>query len=97
MRRPKFEPALKPAAQHEAETRGIGDELSEIRNEIELAALAVVGLGEYLDDDNGSGLIIANRLRLVSDKLDDINDRLSPVDIEATKLKLASIEGKRAA
>jgi len=66
-----------------------------IRNEIDLAALAVIGLRVELDDD--PALIIADRLRLVSDRLDDINDRLSPVDMEATKLKLASIEGKRAA
>jgi len=69
--------------------------LYEIRNEIDLAALAVIGLRVELDDD--PALIIADRLRLVSDRLDDINDRLSPVDMEATKLKLASIEGKRAA
>jgi hypothetical protein len=81
----------KPKARHDAETRGIPDELSEITSEIELAMLAVIGLGEDLDDSEGHAMMIAGRLSLAARDLKRIMERLSPIDIEATRRALAKV------
>ena len=85
---------LKPRARHEAETAGIGDEPSEVQSEIEIAALAVLGLTTDFGDDaaDADGQKITNLLRAAARKLDNIGERLSPLDIEATRRKLG--EGK---
>jgi hypothetical protein len=86
MRR-KFKPVKKPAAQHEAETRLIGDDLGRMATEIKLAAFAAVGMAEDLNGD-GEGQGLANWLHDLSDRLSDVGGRLSPIDIEATKRAL---------
>ena len=52
---------LKPAAQLEAERLGAFDELREITNAIDLAALAVMGMAKELGGEEGN--LLANHLR----------------------------------
>jgi hypothetical protein len=52
---------LKPAAQLEAEGLGAFDELGEIANAIDLAALAVMGMAKQLGGEEGD--LLANHLR----------------------------------
>jgi hypothetical protein len=52
---------LKPAAQLEAERLGAFDELCEITNAIDLAALAVIGMAKELGGEEGN--LLANYLR----------------------------------
>jgi hypothetical protein len=60
---------MKLAAQHKAETAGIGDGLGDIANEIDLAGLAVLGLANELDDVHGHGQRIEGRLLDTADKV----------------------------
>jgi hypothetical protein len=94
MPRPKFALVEKPAAQHEAEMRGIGDDLSEIASQIELVTLAVIGLGEDLDDTNGDAANIAGRLRCAARDLRRAMDRISPYDMVASKRELDRLVGE---
>jgi hypothetical protein len=52
---------LKPVAQLEAERLGAFDELGEIANAIDLAALAVIGMAKELGGEEGN--LLANYLR----------------------------------
>ena len=79
------------AAQHAAATFLIGDDISDIATEIRLAALAVVGLAEEL---NGDGQDLSNWLNKISGKVRGVGERLSLIDIEATKRKLDEVLGR---
>jgi hypothetical protein len=83
----KFNPVKKQAAQHAATTFLIGDDISDIATEIRLAAFAVVGLAEMLNG-NGEGQGLSNWLHDISDKASDVEERLSPIDDEASKKAL---------
>jgi enoyl-CoA hydratase/carnithine racemase len=85
-------PIRKPAAQHQAETANIDGELCTIATELDRAALAELGLINEIDESNPDGESIADWLRGISAKVNDIVTRLSPIDIDATKRALEAEE-----
>lgn len=74
MRRPNVK-VLKPAAQHEAETAHVGDDLGDIATEIAIAALAVTGLGE---EQNADGAVpISNMLHALAERVRDVGEAVA--------------------
>jgi hypothetical protein len=71
---------LKPAAQLEAERLGAFDELGEIANAIDLAALAVIGMAKELGGQEGD--LLANHLRDQSEGIRKASEQLLAVPDE---------------
>jgi hypothetical protein len=84
---------LKPASQHQAEAAGAREDLGGVAAEVQMAALATIGLSQELEDPEGDGLAIGHWLFRLAHKLRQIDDRLSPIDMEATKRKLDQVVG----
>jgi hypothetical protein len=84
---------LKPASRHQAEAASALEDLGGVASEVQMAALATIGLSQELDDTAGNGLAIGNWLFRLAHKLRQIDDKLSPIDMEATKIKLETVMG----
>lgn len=79
---------LKPAAQHDAEAAAAREDLAVVATEVEMAALATIGLSHELDDPEGDGPAIGHWLFRLAHKLRQIDEALSPLDVKATKRKI---------
>lgn len=96
MPREPFTPVLKPAAQHDADVRGIDATASTIATELEILALAVYGLAQDLggNPEENCGDAIVFKLRGLAEQVRDLGTRSSPLDMEATKRMLRRAMGE---